>query len=279
MSINVMGNKKQLETKEELHTLLKSHSGILKPEILDYLKSLIELEFSVVRDYIDSNDRKALVGLELYKKIAIHNIYNRALSLFMKENDNLEYSGVENGLSSLMVSAKIDNSKVDIFRFDFNENRNSEISEEYKSMKIGNVNLYQSIESLEKRKVELNSIMDTLERLYSQTNPYCSVPGRAGGPDAQWEFRHQMEIRKCEEKFNQFDGKTELSDVEKREIDIRNKYHALLLGDYGLTLQDFEEEKKDIMQITRLRGYNSQLSKTLVKHHPNLEIRNNIKYL
>ena len=78
-------NWNKVNTKEELIELLKGYKGVLKDSMVNYLNSLIELEFSVVREYIDNDDRKALSELELYKRIAIYNIYNRALNLFNQQ--------------------------------------------------------------------------------------------------------------------------------------------------------------------------------------------------
>ena len=71
-------------SKEDLLKLLKAYRGILNKNMIDYLTSLINLEFSVVRDYISETDRKALADLEVYKKIAIYNIFKRKVS----KNDN-----------------------------------------------------------------------------------------------------------------------------------------------------------------------------------------------
>lgn len=58
----------KLETKEKLLELLKRYRGILANSMIDYLNSLVELEFSVIREYISDSDRKALAELEIYKK-------------------------------------------------------------------------------------------------------------------------------------------------------------------------------------------------------------------
>lgn len=57
-----------ISTKEELIELLKKYKGILNSSIIEYLNYLIELEFSVIKDYIGEEERLALSELELYKK-------------------------------------------------------------------------------------------------------------------------------------------------------------------------------------------------------------------
>ena len=74
-----------MHKKEELKETLKMYKGILTNPIADYLNSLLELEFSVVRDYIDDTNRSTLANLDIYKRIAQYNIYIRALNI-MGEN-------------------------------------------------------------------------------------------------------------------------------------------------------------------------------------------------
>ena len=62
----------RIKTKEELLESLKEYKGLLKEYIFNYLESLIELDFSVIKENINYTDRKALSELEIYKNIAIY---------------------------------------------------------------------------------------------------------------------------------------------------------------------------------------------------------------
>ena len=55
--------RNRINTREELVKLLKSYEDILSIQMVDYLKSLIDLEFSVVRDNISDKDRVVLSDL------------------------------------------------------------------------------------------------------------------------------------------------------------------------------------------------------------------------
>jgi len=81
--------------KKELIDILNNYKGIFNATTIDYLNSLIELEFSVAKNYINENDRNALSELEIYRKIAIYNIYNRAINLIDTNNitANISYKG------------------------------------------------------------------------------------------------------------------------------------------------------------------------------------------
>ena len=151
----------------------------------------------------------------------------------------------------------------------------SKIPSDYKTMKIGNISLFQTIENAEQREAELMRVMSILDRLYDEKNPYHSRPHTYGGPAPQWAYEHAQKIKVYEEKFNQLDAKEELTDEDKKEIEITKKFHELLLEDYGLTNKDFENSQ----QFSGLGEEKTELHKTLVRRMPNINIKNNIKYI
>lgn len=281
MKIMRMNNNwNKINTREELIELLKGYKGILADSMINYLNSLIDLEFSVIRDYISDNDRVALSELEVYKRIAMYNIYNRALNIFKQNESELEISGNNDGIEGLKVSASLGEKRsCKLFDFDYYEGRpmslSSKIPSDYKTMKIGNISLFQTIDSKEQREAELMRVMSILGRLYDEKNPYHSRPHTYGGPAPQWAYEHAQKIKAYEKKFNQLDAKEELTDEDKKEIEITKKFHELLLEDYGLTNKDFENNQ----QFSGFGKEKTELQKTLVRRMPNINIENNIKYI
>lgn len=272
-------NWNKVNTKEELLSLLEEYGLILTDHIIEYLNALIELDFSVMRDYISIEARKTLSELEVYKRIAIYNIYYMALNTFEKNGTGLEISGNNDGIEGLTVYAPLGERIIKLFDFNYRESSTgfqSRVPNGYKTMHIGNISLFQTIENEEQREAELMRVMGILDRLYDEKNPYHSRPRTYGGPASQWAFEHNDKIREYEEKFKQLDGKKELTDEEKREIEITKQFHELLLDDYGLTNKSFVEE--DSGSIIN-RGQKSVLQKTLVRRQPNLTITNHIKYI
>ncbi len=262
--------------KELLIKQLNEYKGILQETIINYLNSLIELEFSVVRDYISNSDRQALAELELYKNIAIYNIYNRAKTFFAKQNGNFIIAEDTGTVKRLGVSTKLGNRYVELFDFNYSEIIPNRWGGEYnipvgfKTLKIGDISLFQTIESKEIKEAEMGRIMRKLERLYASKNPYrsCKI-----GPGACWEVDHENEIKEYEAQFQKLDSKKELSDKDKREIEITRKIYNLLLEDLGLKDESFDEFLPDYgLEPTVLK-------KTLVKRMPNLTIKNNINYI
>ncbi len=271
---NIITNQEnKLATKEELINLLKKHRGILTNPILDYLNSLVELEFSVIRNYISIEEREVLSELELYKKIATYNIYYRALQLLDHEKNPIEIDNNER----LIVSKQLENRRVKLFCFDYKDriSLSKNIPDDYKSMKIGTVTLYRTLENKDLREKELNRILERLESLYVANNPYLVRHDVIGGPDVYWERQHKEKIEELEKKFTELDNKKELTEVDKQEIQLTNYIHQLFLTDYGLTNEDFEESKMSKFTTAEI----DKMNKTQVKKLPNLTISDQIHYL
>ena len=274
MRVERYDNWNKVNTKEELLELLKKYRGILSIPMQDYLNSLIELEFSVIRDYIKDEDRETLSELEVYKKVAIYNIFNRALNLFKRDDMHLKISYNESGFDSLGVSTQLNDKNLRLFYFDFGEHQDwvDKMFGENKTMKIGRISLFQTLESKELREKELNRIMDKLEKLYDDSSIYSSPRKKMSVPYYQWMSHHLLEIDEYEKLFTKLDNKKELGDEDKRKIAITNEIYNLLLDDYGLTKESFSEVQNEGKS-------HSNLQKTLVKKQPNLTITTDIRYI
>lgn len=68
-------------TKASLKYLLETHKNTLSKEIYDYLNSLIELEFSVVEEYLSKSDIDKISDTSLYYNVALYNIYHRIMNI------------------------------------------------------------------------------------------------------------------------------------------------------------------------------------------------------
>lgn len=274
------GNK--VKTKEELLELLKEYKGILVEPMISYLNSLIDLEFSVIKEYISDSDRKVLSELEVYRQIAIYNIYNRTQNLFNQQKGEFSIVGNKNRGERLSISARLNDRSVRLFDFDYREIHSNgwdlpKVPSGFKTLNIGDISLFQTLESKELREAELDRVLSTLEVLYDKKNPYPSRVGVVGGPGVTWGFEHAKKIQEYEEKFKQLDSKKELSDEDKREIEITRQIHDLLLEDFGLTSESFGSDANQYFDS--LGKEKTELEKTLVKNMPNLTIKNHIRYI
>lgn len=68
-------------TKASLKCLLETRKNTLSKEIYDYLNSLIELEFSVVEEYLSKSDIDKISDTSLYYNVALYNIYHRIMNI------------------------------------------------------------------------------------------------------------------------------------------------------------------------------------------------------
>lgn len=65
-----------LESKARLKQILYTNKDRFTKEIFDYLNSLLELEFAVTKDYINSKTRIELSQDETYYQVSLYNIYH-----------------------------------------------------------------------------------------------------------------------------------------------------------------------------------------------------------
>lgn len=264
----------KINTRYELLELLKEYKGILKTSIIDYLNSLIELEFSAIKDYISDSDRKVLFELEIYRLISIYNIYSRTKKIFDEQNELFKVFGNNEGIEGLTISTNINDKQINLLKYRYGNGLYKDLGSQNKS--LGIISLYQAIESREIREAELERVMKTLEVMYDEKNPYPCNPEVCGGPGVNWEFNHIRTIRKFEEKFKLLDSRKELSEEDKMEIELSKKVHDLLFEEFGLVDGEFsDEEDKYLLRDIKSDG----LEKTLIKKTNNLTITNNIKYI
>lgn len=292
-------------TKKDLLKELEEYKGVLNKTMIDYLTSLVNLEFSVVRNYISETDRKALAKLDIYKQIATYNICKRTKKLFANQKDKYKVSNDNsNGLMDvhLEVYGKLETGSIDVFSF-FRHEDFSKLLEGYTSLNIGTISLYQTLESKEARKAELEELRQRLEGLKRTQNPYPDnkkeasdwIKGRGGrfsqaelrqieatyvrigGPGANWIFEHDRDIAECKRKIKELSGREELTDKEKRIIELTAISHELILEEFGLKMEDFEEYNE--FKFSVLNEDKPNMSRKLIKEMPNLLIKDKITYL
>ena len=78
------------EIKKELEQLLLRYKTILSKSLYEYLKSLLNCEFSAIASIISDEEKETLCDLFIYRAISMYNIYNRTLNL-LNSNFNLDF--------------------------------------------------------------------------------------------------------------------------------------------------------------------------------------------
>lgn len=266
---DISNNKKseiKISTKEELKEMLKKYKDILNKSMIEYLDSLIELEFSIIKDIINDDEKDLLSELEIYKEIANYNITKRALNLFEdKKIDTVIKQDEEN----LCIYGNIGRDSILLFGYDYIGSENNENKD------IGKISLYKTINSVEQIEKEINRINSILNALEKEKNPYKSISNVYEGPAVTWLERHDNQIKMYEDKLEKIKGKTELTEKDKEEIEITNMINKLMLEDYNLKSDDFKENQA----YKRSSTEQTELYKRYVKQVPKIIIKNNIKYV
>ena len=260
MSFN---KKKYIKDKSKLEEDLKCYSSLFNPAIVSYLDSLLNLEFSVVRDYISEEERNMLSSHKIYNEISIYNIYYRAFNIFCLDNnkDSISIFNYNYPIFLLNVYCSFFEKRFPIFRFNVNNNFESTIS------------LYKGVISDERRDAELERIFNKLIKLSDEKNPYYSDPDVYGGPATNWYFSHESSIKTYNDLFEKMCSSDGVSDEEKKQIELVNYFHELLLEDYGLKDENFQLENNSSYSDESL------LNQTLVKRKSKIKIKNTIKYI
>ena len=265
-------------SKEELLKNLEEYKGILNKEMVDYLNSIIELDFSVIKEYISDNDRKVLSQLDIYRKASQYNIYNRAINLINNNGVGAivsKFPIINPKTIDISISGKYKNIK--IFTFDNNINIKNQVLDEFNTKKIGDITLYQTLEGEKIRQEEINRLYNKIDYLKNIISSYSVGEDiNLESPNTFWLSHIKEEILKYKLMIEQLQNKKEICDIEKKEIDIRKKYYELFIEDYGLNNDSFSEEDNIFMN---LEDNNSKLNKTLYKRIPSITIKNNIKYI
>lgn len=275
--------KSPLLSKEELKLLLfESYKGILSKEMIEYLDSLIELEFSVIKDYIALDNREILTELSIYRYASIYNIYNRTIKLIKENKLPLEINKFDKPIdvtkNSLNLSFVTKSKKrINVFEYDYNYHSpyRNKIPEYYYNRSLGEITIYQTLESKERKEKEINLILEKLEKLYDKDIPIRTlIEEELIGYNTP--FENKVKIGLLEKRFTELDSKKDLTEEEKDEIKITNYTAKIILDDMGLKEEDFIVDKEDLFNMSKEF---TNLEETKVKKFTNLEIKRKIKYI
>lgn len=275
--------KSPLLSKEELKLLLfESYKGILSKEMIEYLDSLIELEFSVIKDYIALDNREILTELSIYRYASIYNIYNRTIKLIKENKLPLEINKFDKPIdvtkNSLNLSFVTKSKKrINVFEYDYNYHSpyRNKIPEYYYNRSLGGITIYQTLESKERIKKEINLILGRLEKLYDKDIPIRTlIEEELIGYNTP--FENKVKIGLLEKRFTELDSKKDLTEEEKDEIKVTNYASEIILDDMGLKEEDFTTDKEDLFNLSKEF---TNLEETKVKKITNLEIKRKIKYI
>ena len=251
-SYNALGRPpfKPISTKEELEKRLDVYKGILTPEACEYLDSLVNLEFSVLRnDIISEQDRYALSQLDIYKSLAQYNVYHRAINIFKNQKD-VRLLTNDNSRSGVEADALFGESQEIMYVFNHNDK-----TSDYGSIKIARIK-----ENDGQRENEIKDLEREL-RFTSVGNlkPSVDADGRALiGANSMAYSIYESKVEALKNRIEKLKNASSLSDDDKRIMELTNYFHDLILEDYGIELNDDEMKEKS--------SHTTQKQKVLAPH-------------
>ena len=251
-SYNALGRPpfKIIKSKEELESVLKKYSGILAPGAIEYLDSLVNLEFSVLRnDIISEQDIDALSQLDIYKNLAQYNVYHRAINIFKNQKD-VRLLTNDNYRSGVEADALFGESQEIMYVFNHNDKTN-----DYGSIKIARIK-----ENNGQREKEIKDLEREL-RFTSVGNlkPSVDADGRdLFGANSMTYSIYECKVEALKKRIEKLKNVSSLSDDDKRIMELTNHFHDLILEDYGIELNDDENVEKS--------SHTTQKRKVLAPH-------------
>ncbi|MBR3145672.1 MAG: hypothetical protein IKF47_00220 [Bacilli bacterium] len=226
LKIERYGEWDKIKTLKELKVQLKSSERVLSKPTIDYLNSLLNLEFSVVKNNIDKNERELLSGMEIYQSIGKFNIYHHALKLF-KNNNNLKINDNSNGIEGICVSIKDGNTR-GLFNYNYSQDNDKNI------LPCGKIEIVRYVDGATKKEKEIKRLKGELEKMEL---PSSNIPFILGGAATDI-LNNYYGMKKTVEKL-QDELAEGLSSKDQNDIALSKKYYELLLKDYGLKKNDF----------------------------------------
>ena len=252
-------NRKQLLEK------LKDYRSILNNTTMDYLESLIDLESSVCR-----NRELSLIEINLFKRIARYNIYNRAISLVKEDESDIS---IKDDVHGLRITTNMSENHLPIFTLDTKFSA-------YENMlnKAGNICLYQIFIDKELREIQISDIKTKMLDLYEKTIVFNENDKTYAIPEYNSIRNNFKLINKYKEQISYLEKRDDIDEITRKELDLVNKYHDLFLEDYGLDLCEFDEcINQRIFEYIDKNDF-SHLEKNLIKQLPGVDVYNNIRY-
>lgn len=214
-----------IKTPEELKAELKTVEGILSKPMMDYLNSLLNLEFSVIQDNISKDERNVLSGIYAYQSISKFNIYHRALEIF-KDNDLLIVSSNSTNTPGICVKTKGNNERSlfePLFEYYYNVNYHKD------TPPCGKINIVKYVDGSERIKESVEILKEELNntKLPSYTGLIVEGGEAAEITDNYYKKRKAMDLL-------QHRLSKGLSHKDNSDIRLSTKYYELLSEDYGL---------------------------------------------
>ena len=257
-------DNKRIPTLEMLNELLKRSNHTLDSNALKYIRGLINLEFSALReDVINKEEREYLSKISLYRKAVIYNIYNRALELLEKEKRDFEltiFNNKDNYAGILATCNSSDNNPIKVYNYIFPEETQKITINEYK-------------EDLCRRDEEISRLLSLLERLKKTREININTLGKEQGTKINIPIGKL--INELESRHQRLSERTFMEEEDRERATIQNHFSRLFEKEYNINRKkDYKENTK-----TKYRAEpRNNMFKVLEIPYPTLTLKKEVKY-
>ena len=298
----------KVNSKTNLNKLLKTYKGIITPEIYDYLSGLVGLDYSVFGSQVSDQVKSKLIELDLFRQIAVYNIYNQTKNFLSEEGKNLIISGNEREIEGLQARINFEGEEVPVLDYEYQSVRSNNdcdsitIPSSRGIVTVGTVDLFlteidedKRKEAIEKAKLSLEAEIKKscpypstkLEKISPKANRYDKVvkKPRCGGNTidlyaevpvygqaGRWIHEHKSKVANLKKRIKAMEEKI-ITDSDMKIIEQRKYYYDLLLQLYELEPSQFEEPQESRFTLSS----SEPMAKTLVKKAPGMQVRTNIR--
>ena len=299
----------KVNSKTNLIKLLKTYKGIITPEIYDYLSGLVGLDYSVFGSQVSDQVKSKLIELDLFRQIAVYNIYNQTKNFLSEEGKDLIIGGNERGIEGLQARINFEGEEVPILDYKYqsvrsNNDRDSiTIPSSRGIATVGIVDLFLTEIDEDKRKEAIEKAKLSLETEIKKSCPYPSTRLEKISPDekhrydkvvkkprcggntidlyaevpvrgqaGRWIHEHNSKIANLKKRIKAMEEKI-ITDSDMKIIEQRKYYYDLLLQLYELEPSQFEESQESRFTLSS----SEPMVKTLVKKEPGMQVRTNIR--
>lgn len=258
-----------INNKDELLNLLKIYQYELTNIQMDYLISVINLEFSVIRDYINKSDRVTLSEYEIYDIAALYNIYNRILNI-IKDNEKVNIFNED----SFHISTNLFNDSKGIMGIIYKYPKDTI----YKKIKY--IYLNPIIENNKHYEEAIDILYKKINELDKEKYLYSSQGKHNSDAKDYWCRQKKERIELCHKKIAELEKRIKLNIKDRYEFTVINEIIYQIMLDYGLDFDSFKDESSNL--IINANTENTWIEKTQTKIIPGknkIKIYNNIKYI
>ena len=252
-----MGKEGNIKPKQYLLDCLKINKDELTYYLIDYLRCLINLEFSITKPYINERERQILKRTSIYNEIMAYNLYHRIQYLLTKDGLPITITG--NNQTYAIYS---DYRFCKLFEFYHGTNKTYKLS-------YNHISIHEYIETLTTKDEILAYLSELMEKIKNETNPYPEHIMKYTA--SLWEDIHKQLIENYEDAYQQvLDRTPRYGDFAI--MALSSEISRIILDEFCLTKADFTEV------APRILTDDYHINTIQMKKLPNIEIRRHLNY-